>query len=375
MMKRGNVCLADCENVYVPQKRSCVNMKRSCEKSSAKAQTKAKGATARPNAGRRVLGDIGNTLTQEEVVGSAKEIVKAVKPPTLLQQAPLSSVDEPRRYDAVYAAVYVDQIVERMRQQEASFMVAKDFLEFQKDVTPRMRAILVDWMVEVHHRFKLSQETLFLAVNYLDRFLAVKQMNRNRLQLAGVTCLWIASKFQDIYQPELKDFEFVTDKACTSKEMLEMEVSVLETLDFNLVVPTAACFLQRHMQIAGVEPNSFVAHMASFFLECTLGDVQFAAVKPSLLSLSSVYLAKKACKMAPHWSPEMEELTGYNQQLDVRAPAKALCAIVNNLQKSAFQAVRIKFASDRYKKVAREVVAGPVPAASSAGRVQPPKGS
>eukprot|EP01068_Selenidium_serpulae_P001074 Selendium_serpulae@DN11916_c0_g1_i1.p1 len=100
-----------------------------------------------------------------------------------------------------------------MRQQEASFMVAKDFLEFQKDVTPRMRAILVDWMVEVHHRFKLSQETLFLAVNYLDRFLAVKQMNRNRLQLAGVTCLWIASKFQDIYQPELKDIEVVTDKA------------------------------------------------------------------------------------------------------------------------------------------------------------------
>eukprot|EP01066_Platyproteum_vivax_P005925 Platyproteum_vivax@DN1801_c0_g1_i1.p1 len=330
---------------------------------------------------RKALGDIGNCVKQDHATitrGSkgagappkSNAPAKSEAKERAERDAELSAVDVPFRFDAVYVAPYAEQISSYMRQTEGLFIAPPGFLTSQKDITARMRSILVDWMAEVHHRFKLNQETLFLAVNYLDRFLAQKPISRNRLQLAGVTALWVASKVEDVFQPEMRDFEFVTDKACTRKEMLELETEMLDVLDFQLMVPTACYFQQRYLQVAGVQPKTFVAYMAAFFLECTLGDVQFSAFKPSLLAAASVYLAKKACKMAPHWTADMDVHTGYSQQNDIRTPAKALCSVVNDLQKSPFQAVRIKYSSERYREVAREVLPGPVPSSSTTGRAR-----
>ena len=63
----------------------------------------------------------------------------------------------------------------------------------QEDINPKMRCILVDWLAEVVEDFGLSSETLFLAVNYIDRYLSLKSMTRNFLQLLGVAALFIAS--------------------------------------------------------------------------------------------------------------------------------------------------------------------------------------
>jgi cyclin B len=78
-----------------------------------------------------------------------------------------------------------------------------------------MRAILVDWLVDVHAKFKLVNETLFLTINLIDRFLEKTLVSRKNLQLVGVTCMFIATKYEEIYPPDLKDFVYVTDKAYT----------------------------------------------------------------------------------------------------------------------------------------------------------------
>ena len=77
-------------------------------------------------------------------------------------------------------------------------------MDRQPDVNEKMRQILVDWLVEVHLNFKLSPETLFLTVRLLDRYLAVKTVKRSKLQLAGVTCMLLAAKFEEIYAPEAR---------------------------------------------------------------------------------------------------------------------------------------------------------------------------
>jgi cyclin B len=97
-----------------------------------------------------------------------------------------------------------------------------------------MRAILVDWLVDVHAKFKLLPETLFLTVNLIDRYLSVKQITRARLQLVGVAALLITTKYEEIYPPNLKDFVYITDNAYTKEEILEMECDILCVLDFNL---------------------------------------------------------------------------------------------------------------------------------------------
>jgi hypothetical protein len=97
-----------------------------------------------------------------------------------------------------------------------------------------MRAILVDWLVDVHAKFKLLTETLFLTVNIIDRYLSLKQITRARLQLVGVASLLITTKYEEIYPPNLKDFVYITDNAYTKEEILEMESDILCVLDFNL---------------------------------------------------------------------------------------------------------------------------------------------
>ena len=93
----------------------------------------------------------------------------------------------------------------------------------QTDINEKMRAILVDWLIEVHYKFKLLPETLFLTVNLIDRFLERNDVVRTKLQLVGVGAMLIASKYEEIYAPEVRDFVYITDKAYTKEEILIME--------------------------------------------------------------------------------------------------------------------------------------------------------
>jgi hypothetical protein len=86
-----------------------------------------------------------------------------------------------------------------------------------------MRAILIDWLIEVHLKFKLLPETLFLTINLIDRYLEKQVIPRTKLQLVGVTSMLISSKYEEIYAPEVRDFVYITDKAYSKEEILAME--------------------------------------------------------------------------------------------------------------------------------------------------------
>lgn len=91
-----------------------------------------------------------------------------------------------------------------------------------------MRSILIDWLVEVHLKFKLVPETLYLTVNLIDWYLSQVSVNREKLQLVGVTAMLIASKYEEIYAPEVQDFVYITDKAYTKEEILDCEQRMLQ---------------------------------------------------------------------------------------------------------------------------------------------------
>lgn len=96
----------------------------------------------------------------------------------------------------------------------------------QQDVNAHMRGILVDWLVEVAQEYKLVSETLFLAVNYIDRFLSCEVAPRRKLQLVGITCMLVAAKYEEIYAPQIEDFCYITDNTYTRDEVLAMEQQV-----------------------------------------------------------------------------------------------------------------------------------------------------
>lgn len=131
-------------------------------------------------------------------------------------------------------AEYAVEIFNYLRETERETLPSTDFLQNQEDVNERMRSILIDWLIEVHLKFKLVPESLYLTVNLIDRYLEKAQVNRARLQLVGVTCMLIACKYEEIYPPIVKDFVYITDNAYSKEEILDMERQVLTALDFNI---------------------------------------------------------------------------------------------------------------------------------------------
>merc|ERR1719198_596823 len=117
-------------------------------------------------------------------------------------------------------------------------------MDGQTDINEKMRAILLDWLIEVHLKYHLRKETLFLTINLIDRFLSRVSVVRKKLQLVGVTAMFIASKYEEIQPPSLKDFVYITDNAYTKEQVITMECTMLQTLDFKIVVPTAAHFFE-----------------------------------------------------------------------------------------------------------------------------------
>lgn len=164
--------------------------------------------------------------------------------------AAATDIDIGEAEDPLAASQFAPYIFEHFRSVETKFMVPPDYMDLQEDITVKMRAILVDWLVDVHQKFKLSPETLYLTVNIIDRFLAVTPVKRRKLQLVGVTAMLIASKYEEIYAPETADFVYISDKAYDREEILHMEAVILGVLKFDVTVPSPLVFLNRCLKAA-----------------------------------------------------------------------------------------------------------------------------
>jgi cyclin B len=129
----------------------------------------------------------------------------------------------------------------------------------QIEINQKMRAILLDWLVDVHLRFNLRDETLFLSQFIIDSYIVNNQVQRNQLQLLGITAMLIASKYEEIYPPQvplhllfcyfqIKDFIHVTDNAYNNDDVLRMEGQILISLKFDLSQVSSLIFLRKFAQ-------------------------------------------------------------------------------------------------------------------------------
>jgi hypothetical protein len=152
-----------------------------------------------------------------------------------------------------------------------------------------MRAILVDWLVEVHMKFRLVTETLYLCVNILDRYLSLVDVERSRLQLVGVTALFIAAKYEEIYPPEVRDCVYITDRGFTRQEVLNMENEILSKLHFKMSVPTGHPFIKRFLFITNA--TKMMNYAAHYYMERVLQEHELLAYPPSIVAAAAVCLA------------------------------------------------------------------------------------
>ncbi|KAK6946533.1 Cyclin, C-terminal domain, partial [Dillenia turbinata] len=144
------------------------------------------------------------------------------------------------------AVEYVDDIYAYYRKVEISSFISPNYMARQFNINEKMRAILIDWFIEVHYKFELMEETLFLTVNLIDRFLESKAVVRKKLQLVGITALLLAAKYEEVVVPAVEDLVHMSDKAYTRKE----EKLMVNKLQFNMSVPTPYVFMRRFLKAA-----------------------------------------------------------------------------------------------------------------------------
>ncbi|XP_067879814.1 G2/mitotic-specific cyclin-B3-like isoform X2 [Heterodontus francisci] len=160
--------------------------------------------------------------------------------PRPLHLSIIYSLEEP-----AVAAIYAEDIFNYMTQREKQFALPS-YIHRQPEINVQMRAILIDWMVEVQECYDLNLETLYLAVKMVDCFLSKQLCRRDALQLVGATSLLIAAKFEEFCPLYVDDFLYICDDSYKRAEMLRMERTILQALDFDINVPTAYSFLRHY---------------------------------------------------------------------------------------------------------------------------------
>lgn len=121
----------------------------------------------------------------------------------------------------------------------------------QVDVTIAMRAILVDWLVEVQESFELNHETLYTAVKMLDIYLSkTPKVSKSQLQLVGAVACLIACKIDERIPPLLDDFVYVCDDAYEKDEIKALEIEMIATVDFDVGYPLSYRFLRRYGRVS-----------------------------------------------------------------------------------------------------------------------------
>lgn len=206
-------------------------------------------------------------------------------------------LDDEDAEDPLMVSEYVNDIFEYLRKLEPETQPNPNYMDDQMDLKWQMRGILVDWLVEVHTRFRLLPETLFLSVNIVDRFLSNKIVMLDKLELVGVTAMFIAAKYEEVFSPHVQYFRHVADDGFTEEEILRAERFILATLEYNLSYPNPMNFLRR---ISKADQYDFQTRtFAKYLMEISLLDHRFLEYLPSHVSAAAMYLARMILQRGP----------------------------------------------------------------------------
>ena len=254
---------------------------------------------------------------------------------------------EDESFDTSMVAEYGDEIFGYMQELEQRMLPRANYMESQHEIQWSMRAVLMDWLVQVHHRFNLLPETLFLCVNYIDRFLSVKVVSLGKLQLVGATAIFIAAKYEEINCPSVQEIVYMVDGGYSVDEILKAERFMLTMLQFELGFPGPMSFLRRISKADDYDLETRT--LAKYFLEVTLMDERFIGSVPSFLAAASHCLAREMLRKGS-WSMHHVHYSGYTwSQLK---PAVQLLLDCCEDPRKHHNAVFNKYCDKRYKRAA-----------------------
>ena len=254
---------------------------------------------------------------------------------------------------------YINKIYYNLLKEEDEGINPKpkyNYMKEQKEINEKMRSILIDWLIDVHHKFRFSDETLFMTVFIIDRYLSVNQITKLKLQLLGITSLLIACKHEEIDLPKIDDFIYITDNAYVKDEVIRMENYVLKVLNFELLYPSPIKFYEYLSIYFNFDKKMHL--MGKYLMESFLVDIKCTKYKPSIISSACCYIVLKFFKFKNYqesydkkfYSLVTDDNSKYSEH-DIKDCARDICLFVDNINKTNFQACLKKYSKPEQEKV------------------------
>lgn len=262
-------------------------------------------------------------------------------------RVPPLNVDDDETVDICDSPEYSTDIYSYLRSSESKHQPKSNYMVKQPDITQSMRSILVDWLVEVSEEYKLQTETLYLAVSYIDRFLSVMSVQRAKLQLVGTAAMFIASKYEEIYPPDVSEFVYITDDTYNKRQVLRMEHLVLKVLSFDVSVPTSHLFVSKLSEMAGSDERT--TSFSMYLNELSLMNADFLQYSSSLVAAASVALARHTLGHQA-WPESASSRSGYDV-MDIQSCLLSLHQAHVAAESCPQQAIREKYKSSKHHSV------------------------
>ena len=279
-----------------------------------------------------------------------KENIEEDEPKKYFDVSKINNIQIPKEYLNI---IYYNLLLEQ--EKELQPKADPDYMKKQNEINTQMRSILIDWIIDVHFKFGFTDETLFMTILIIDRYLSVNQISRAKLQLLGITALMIACKHEEIDVPKIDDFTYITDNAYVKDEVLKMENDVLSVLNFSLLYPSPIKFFEYLSLHFNFDKKKHM--MGKYLMESFLLDIKVNKYKPATISCSCTYIVMKFFKMENYQesyskkfflSDEKKEIsTEYN----VKECAKDICLFVDNINKTNYLACQKKYSAPEQEKV------------------------
>ncbi|KAI4287946.1 MAG: hypothetical protein L6R35_002798 [Caloplaca aegaea] len=301
----------------------------------------APGSENEPPQQRTVITERVTETKKEIIIEAPKEAQVEVKQAFSEAVADLDAEDVD---DPLMVAEYVVEIFDYLRVLEEATMPNPDYMDHQEHIEWHLRGVLVDWLIEVHTRFHLLPETIFLAINIIDRFLSSRVVELEKLQLVGITAMFIASKYEEVLSPHVQNFKHVADDGFSEEEILKAERFVLLALNYDLSYPNPMNFLRRISKADNYDIQTRT--LGKYLLEISLLDHRFMQFPPSQLAAGAMYLSRLILERG-EWNATIAHYAGYTE--DEVEPVFKL--MVDYLRRPvAHEAFFKKYASKKFLK-------------------------
>lgn len=218
------------------------------------------------------------------------------------------------------------------------FKIIPNFIDKQQEVNNRMRAIVVNWLIEVHHRFKLLPNTLYLSVLLFDRYMSlINSIEKKKLQLIGVTSLLLACKYEEIFSPEIRDFVCILDQTYDKEDLMKQENDIMKKLKFEVAFPSSL----KYYDILCIELNikESLYDYGSYLLELTLLDSRFSKHSQAVIASTVCFMVLKFQGEIPNEFFERIQIPFEK----IKCCLADICFLIDNIDGSIFQAVVKKY--------------------------------